>query len=120
MSETSTLISCTGKITRAELAQEPRSRSSPFLMLANLLLAERTSTISDHSPESPHSGLMQRLNTLVVNVSERVSVRWTQGAKPYCLRQDQEFSTRHTFLGPSASAIANIRPFGDGTACQIS
>jgi hypothetical protein len=35
-----------------------------------------------------------------------------------CTRQKS--STCHTFFGPPASAIASIRPFGDGTACQIS
>jgi hypothetical protein len=94
----------------------------PFLVLANLLLAEHTSTISDHSPESPHSGLMQRLNTaLVVDVSERVSVRMDATGSPTFLPQaGSDILCLHTFLGPPASAIANIRPFGDGTACQIS
>ena len=32
----------------------------------------------------------------------------------------QKFSICHTFLGPPASAIASIRPFGDGNAPQIS
>lgn len=32
----------------------------------------------------------------------------------------QKFSICQTFLGPPASAIANMRPFGDGIACQTS
>jgi hypothetical protein len=35
-------------------------------------------------------------------------------------RAHQKFSICQTFLGPPASAIASIRPFGDGIAAQIS
>ena len=49
--------------------------------------------------------------------------KWTVPAGPSVCSfgfAHQKFSICQTFLGPPASAIANMRPFGDGNAFQIS